>query len=306
MTAIALLLCWLAASRALRPLRTITTVAERLSHDNLDERIAHRGPHDELGILADTFNTMLDRLARAFQAQRLFAANASHELRTPLTIIQAAAEKALSRPDRPEADYRRALATVVSAAHRSERLLASLLTLAQLRQRAGRETVDLAEAAAAAAGALPRPGPRLLAELAPAPLVANPVLVELLLRNLLDNAARYNVDGGTVWLNTRIRQGLAVLTVANTGPELTDGDLARLRQAFQRGTGRTGTDGHGLGLAIVDAVVDAHCGRWNATPRAGGGITVEVRLPAAPAPAVATGLGAPPALTTTAGDANGT
>ncbi|MEV7226214.1 HAMP domain-containing sensor histidine kinase [Polymorphospora sp. NPDC051019] len=281
MTVIALLLCWLVASRALRPLRAITTLAERLSHDTLQERIAHDGPHDELRTLAETFNTMLDRLARTFQAQRLFAANASHELRTPLTIIQTAAEQALSRPNRPEADYRRALNIVVAAAHRSERLLSGLLTLARLRQQPGhQQTVDLAASAAGAAAALPGPGPELRAELAPATLTADPVLIELLLRNLLDNAARYNVDGGSIWLRTEMRGDTAILAVVNTGPVLSDDDVGRMLQAFQRGAGRTGTDGYGLGLAIVDAIVDAHHGHWTAAPRPGGGLSVEICLPA--------------------------
>jgi signal transduction histidine kinase len=279
MAAVALLLSWLVASRALRPLRTITTVAEQLSHDTLQARITYHGPRDELRTLADSFNTMLDRLARAFQAQRLFAANASHELRTPLTVIQTAAEKALSRASRPEAEYRRALGTIVSAAHRSERLLSSLLALAQLRQRSDRDTVDLAVATAEAVGVVPRSGPRIQAELVPATVAGDPVLIELLVRNLLDNAARYNVDSGAIWLRTTTGDDDAVLRVANTGPAMTEADLDRLRQPFHRGSGRTGTDGYGLGLAIVDAIVDAHNGHWTAAPRLGGGLTVEVHLP---------------------------
>jgi signal transduction histidine kinase len=278
LAAVSMLVCWLVASRALRPLRTVTSVAERLSHDTLQERIIHDGPRDELHTLVDAFNTMLDRLGRAFQGQRLFAANASHELRTPLTIIQTAAEKALSRARRTEAEYRRALATVVTAAHRSERLLASLLALAQAPQRTTREPVDLAHAAAVAAGAVPPGGPTVCADLAPAAVDGDPVLLDLLLRNLIDNAVRHNTTDGTVWIRTTERDGTAVLTVENTGPVLDGDDMSRLRRAFQRGTGRTGGDGHGLGLAIVDAVVDAHAGNWTATPRHTGGLHVEVEL----------------------------
>ncbi|GIJ45575.1 two-component sensor histidine kinase [Virgisporangium aliadipatigenens] len=279
LAAVSLVVCWLVASRALRPLRTVTAVAERLSHDTLSERITHDGPADELHTLVEAFNTMLDRLGRAFQAQRLFAANASHELRTPLTIIQTAAEKALSRPHRTEADYRRAFATVITAAHRSERLLASLLALARAGQHTRHETVDLAHAATEAARAAPPAGPTVHTALHPAPVDGDPAQLELLLRNLVDNAVRHNTDGGTVWIRTDARAGTAVLTVENTGPHLDNDDIGRLRRAFQRGGGRTG--GHGLGLAIVDAVVDAHTGTWTATPRPSGGLTVEVRLPAA-------------------------
>jgi len=265
--------CWLVASRALRPLRTITTVAGQLSHETLDSRIPRHRPADELGTLTDTFNTMLDRLARAFQAQRLFAANASHELRTPLTIIQAAAEKALSRPSRAEIEYRTALEVVAAAAHRSERLLGSLLLLA--RQQVRPESIDLAVLAIAAAG----PATELSA--APAPAYADPTLVDLVLRNLLDNAARYNIEGGSVSVRTWADDRSAMLTVSNTGPLVDEADLPGLREAFRRGAGRTGRDGFGLGLAVVDAIVDAHGGTWTAAARPGGGLDVTVNLPRA-------------------------
>jgi signal transduction histidine kinase len=277
---IALVLCWLVAGRALRPLRTITGVAAGLSHDTLDSRITHTGPADELKTLTDTFNTMLDRLARAFQAQYLFAANASHELRTPLTVIQTAAEKALWRPNRPESEYRTALTTVVAAAHRSERLLSSLLMLAQRQQHIRREDINFGAVIQAAVAAWPDTGPKLQARLSPAPLRGDPVLLELLVRNLLDNAVCYNTDSGTVWIHTTSRNDEAILEVENTGPPIAAADLPTLRQPFQRGTRRTGSpDGFGLGLAIVDAIVTAHQGHWEVKPRATGGLSVTVTLP---------------------------
>ncbi|MDP9793530.1 signal transduction histidine kinase [Catenuloplanes nepalensis] len=286
---VALLLCWLVASRALRPLRTITEVADRLSHDTLEERITASGPRDELSTLADTFNTMLDRLGAAFQAQQLFAANASHELRTPLTIIQAAAERALSRPHRAEDEYRAALTTVVAAAHRSERLLSSLLTLARLRQPPAPGRLDLAETAAECVRTIR--SPTIHAELAPAATTADPVLIDLLVRNLVENAVRHNVPGGAVWLCTRTDAGTAVLEVANTGPVVPADTIPTLRQAFQRGGRHTrGAEGSGLGLAIVDAIVTAHDGAWSAIPRDGGGLLVTLRLPAAPPRAVTTAV----------------
>jgi signal transduction histidine kinase len=285
MAALALLLCWLVAGRALRPLRQITQVAGHLSQDTLDSRIALDGPADEIKVLADTFDDMLDRLGRGFATQQLFAANASHELRTPLTIIQTAAETALARPSRPEADYRRALETIAVATRRSEHLLASLLRLAQARQVAW-ERLDLAEAAAEALDGWPVAGPRLITRLEPAAVAADPVLVNLLLGNLLHNAARYNIDGGSVWVRTEQLRSGARLRVENTGPVLTIDEVSALRRPFQRGAARTGAgvgaaagEGFGLGLAIVDAIVAAHGGRWTAQPRTGGGLDVTVDLP---------------------------
>ncbi|MEV4517489.1 ATP-binding protein [Dactylosporangium sp. NPDC049525] len=285
---VSLVLCWLVAGRALRPLRQITSTAAALSHDAMDARIGLHGPRDELRTLAVTFDAMLDRLALAFQGQRLFVANASHELRTPLTIIRTAAEMALSRPVRTEEQYRQALQTVATAAARSDAMLTSLLQLAQTQRGAVRQPVDLATVAAGAVAAWPPDAPRLHHRLAPARCTGDPVQLELVLRNLLDNAARYNVAGGEVWLTTGHDAGhdtghdggTAWLRVDNTGPVVESAELPALRQAFQRGEGRrTGASGAGLGLAIVEAVVAAHDATWTLVPRDGGGLSVTVAVP---------------------------
>ncbi len=93
------LLGWLMAGHALRPLRTITATARRISEDNLHERLAFSGPDDELKRLADTIDDLLERLESAFAAQRRFVANASHELRTPLATMRASLDVAMAKPD---------------------------------------------------------------------------------------------------------------------------------------------------------------------------------------------------------------
>ncbi|GAA3194896.1 ATP-binding protein [Dactylosporangium siamense] len=301
LAAVSLVLCWLVAGRALRPLRQITSTAAALSHDTMDARIGLHGPPDELRTLAVAFDAMLDRLAHAFQGQRLFVANASHELRTPLTIIRTAAEMALSRPVRTEEQYRQALQTVVTAAARSDAMLTSLLQLAQTQRGAVRRPVDLATAAAAAIATWPPDGPLLHHRLAPARCTGDPVQLELVLRNLLENAARYNIAGGEVWLTTGTGHdmgtdngpgtghdmgtdngpGTAWLRVDNTGPVVAPAELPALRQAFQRGEGRrAGASGAGLGLAIVEAVAAAHDATVTVVPRDGGGLSVTVAVPA--------------------------
>jgi signal transduction histidine kinase len=282
LAAVSLALCWLVAGRALRPVRRITDAAAALSQDTLlDARIGLRGPRDEVRTLADTFDAMLDRLARAFEGQRAFVANASHELRTPLTVIRTAAEMTLSRPSRSEEEYRQALQTVVTAAARSDALLTSLLRLAQTQRHAAPEPVDLAALSASTVAAWPADAPPVRERLAPAPCDGDPVQLELLLRNLLENAARYNVDGGTVWLSTGRSTDGSWLRVENTGPVVDPADVPALRRAFQRGEGRSaGSPGAGLGLAIVDSIVAAHGATWSVTPRDGGGLSVTVTFPA--------------------------
>jgi signal transduction histidine kinase len=285
--AVSAVVCWFVAGRALRPLRGMTAVASRLSQDTLGERIAFRGPRDEVRLLADSFDAMLARLERAFDAQRLFVANASHELRGPLTVIRTAADLALSRPERPEQDYRRALDAVLTAAQRSQRLLDSLLRLARTQNRAGAvECVDLADTVHAALGDRPLREPNLQTDLGPATTVGDPVLVERLVRNLLDNALRYTPPDGWIRVHTGSADdegGTAEFEVENTGQVITPDQARQLLQPFHRGE-RTHTadgEGFGLGLAIAEAIVHAHAGHLAITPRPTGGLHVIVALPAA-------------------------
>ena len=130
-TALAAAVGWFASARALRPLRSVTATAHRLSQRNLDERIALRGPRDEIKELADTFDEMLGRLGAAFDAQRRFVANASHELRTPLTRLRALIDVSLADPHADAAALRAMAERVQAAAEDQERLIDGLLTLAQ-------------------------------------------------------------------------------------------------------------------------------------------------------------------------------
>ena len=102
---------WIVAGRILRPVHRITAAARAACEQNLSQRIALRGPRDELRELADTFDAMLDRLDRAFTGQRQFIANASHELRTPLTVMRTTIDVVLAKPDptprRADVDGRR-------------------------------------------------------------------------------------------------------------------------------------------------------------------------------------------------------
>ncbi|MFO7250852.1 MAG: HAMP domain-containing protein, partial [Actinomycetes bacterium] len=123
----------LVADRALRPLNRVTEAAERLSESTLHERIALRGPNDEVKRLADTFDAMLDRLHRVFEAQRRFIANASHELRTPLAINRTVLEVSLEEPE-ASPDLKAMARALLATNARYERLIEGLLLLAQSEQ----------------------------------------------------------------------------------------------------------------------------------------------------------------------------
>ncbi|MGI5202038.1 sensor histidine kinase [Spirillospora sp. CA-108201] len=294
---------WLLADRALRPVHAITETARRVarSHD-LTERIAYEGPRDDVKELADTFDTMLGRLARAFDGQRRFVANASHELRTPLAINRTLVDVAVRRPDATD-DVKRLGESLLVVNGRHERLIDGLLTLA------GTENVavdagplDLADVAGhVLRQAAPEARTRGLTadrRLGPAPTSGDPVLVERLVQNLVENAIRHNRDGGEVHVATRDRDGWAELTVANTGPVVPAYEVETIFEPFRRlGNDRVRSDrGSGLGLSIVRATATAHDGTVTAVPRPEGGLLVTVRLPGRD--------GGPPRAATAAGTAS--
>ncbi len=279
MGAASLVLGWLVAGRVLRPLATMTATVRQISADDLHRRLAPTGPDDELTELAGTFDDLLDRLERAFAAQRRFVANASHELRTPLTLQRATVEVALADPDAGAGSLRGTLERVLAAGERQEQIIEALLVLARSQQGlTHREEVDLAALARAAAE--DASDDRIAAQLAPAHVVGNRELLERLVTNLLTNAVLHNVPGGWVRLSTSSAAGRVELAVANSGPVVRPDQVSDLLEPFRRlGPARTADRGVGLGLSIVAAITDAHNGSLVLYPHPDGGLEVRVTLP---------------------------
>ncbi len=283
---LALALGWLIAGRVLRPLRTITATARDISAGNLHQRLAVAGPDDEFRQLGETLDGLFGRLEGSFQAQRHFVANASHEMRTPVAAEKTVLQVALADPDATIAMLRSACEKALQWNGQQERLIDSLLTLASSEREIERwEPFDLAGIAAKAvldrhqdAGSR---GIRLSTDLSAAPATGDPALAECLIANLVSNAVRHNVDGGRAEISTTITDGRAVVTVSNTGPLVPPDEIDRLFQPFQRlGTQRLHqAGGHGLGLAIVRAIVCVHGAELSARARAEGGLDISVSFP---------------------------
>jgi signal transduction histidine kinase len=281
---------WLLAGRVLRPLSTITAAARRISASSLHERLALTGPDDELKELGDTLDGLFTRLEASFDAQRRFAANASHELRTPLTRERALIEVTRADPASTTATWQDVSRDLLAFNAETERLVEALLTLAS--SEAGlsqHEPLDLA-AITSAALAVPRPGISSLGldvrtTIQPAILDGDPLLVQQLVTNLIDNAVRHNIPGGDVQVTTGTSGGRAVLSVTNSGQAIPPAEVDRLLQPFQRlGPRRARRDGgHGLGLSIVRAIAAAHGAGITLQPRSGGGLAVDVTFPSPPA-----------------------
>ncbi|WP_326603897.1 sensor histidine kinase [Streptomyces sp. NBC_01800] len=281
---------WFIAGRVLRPLQDITRAAKRAADGSLDHRIGLIGPRDEFTDLSDTFDTMLARLQRSFDAQQRFAANASHELRTPLAINRTMLDVATADPDGQ--DYPRLVARLRETNQRGIEVTDALLQLSALDHTLPTtQPLDLADAAEEALDLVREEartrGITLSTDIHPAPATGDGVLLRQLTLNLLHNALRHNLPtGGSLTLTTDpdpAHPDRAVLTVTNTGPLLPD-TVGHLTEPFLRGSGRLAEKdptrrGHGLGLAIVAGIVRAHHGDLSLTPNPGGGLTARVSLP---------------------------
>jgi signal transduction histidine kinase len=271
---------WIVAGRILRPVHRLTAAARGASEHNLSQRIALQGPRDELRELADTFDTMLERLDRAFTGQRQFIANASHELRTPLTVMRTAMDVVLAKPEPTRGELVSMAAEVRQAVDHSERLIEVLLVLARNDQaRALTDPLDLATIAEDALEGRTVNGVTTTTSLDEAPVTGDGVLLERLVANLLDNAERYNIAGGTVAVSTTAHDATSVLRVVNTGAVVPADMVDRLFLPFTRLDDRTRHDGFGLGLALVSSIATVHNGTVHATAVPTGGLDITVRLP---------------------------
>ena len=289
MTIVSAALGWLLAGRALRPVSQMTAAAQRISEDNLHERLAVTGPRDELKELGDTIDGLLARLEGAFNAQRRFVANASHELRTPLTTMRAALDVAMAKPE-PAPPPTVALAGRLRAElDKIDALLEAFLVLARAQHRQlpayTALPLDYVVEAALADQAAAIGARNLTVQDTSGPggawVNGSEALLSRLVENVIGNAVGHNADGGWIRVTTQTDGSLVSLVVENGGEVLEQWQVDELAQPFRRlGADRTGSDkGSGLGLSIVAAITEAHGGTLDLRARDGGGLRVRVELP---------------------------
>lgn len=277
---------WILAGRVLAPLTRITDATRTATNGSLSHRIRLPGRKDEFRELADAFDTMLTRLEAHVAEQRRFAANASHELRTPLAISKTLID--LARAD-PHHDTGELLDRLHAVNTRAIDLTEALLLLSRADQRSfTRQPVDLSLLAEEATETLlplaEKHGVTIETSGDITPTSGSQALLLQLTTNLVHNAIVHNLpEQGSVWVHTGVRPKTVVLTVENTGEQVTPERASTLTEPFQRGTERLHTDhaGVGLGLAIVTTITRAHDGTLTLTPRPAGGIRITVELPAA-------------------------
>jgi heavy metal sensor kinase len=264
---------YLLARSALAPVVTMSHQASRIDAKQMSDRLAVENPQDELGVLALSFNGLLDRLAGSMEQQRRFMADASHELRTPVAILRGEADVALSKEDRPGAEYRESLGVLRDAARGLGQIVEDLFTLA--RADAGtypivksRFYLDelLAECIRSTRSLAGAKNIRMDLESEPDLLIeADEGLIRRLFLNLIDNAIKFTPEGGRVSLKARKDASTYVVSVADSGVGIPEALQARVFERFFRADqSRTHRDdavaGAGLGLAISRWVADVHGG----------------------------------------------
>jgi signal transduction histidine kinase len=275
---------WMLARWVLRPITAMAETVAQLGPTSLGLRMPTGGPRDETLLLAESVNAMLDRVAEGYEAQRRFAANASHELRTPLATQRALIEVSLVdalTPEQLELLSRQLLATNA----RNEALIEGLLVLAETERGLMSTSPQRLDLITAAIVETLRPGAKergveIDAQLDPVEIAGEAPLLERLVTNLVQNAVKYNLDGG--WVRVEVRSS-GSLTVSNSGPRVAREQVAGLFEPFRRGSGDRLDHGGGvgLGLTIARSIVAAHHGSIDAVPEPGGGLRITVGLPVA-------------------------
>ncbi|MBI2933708.1 MAG: heavy metal sensor histidine kinase [Planctomycetes bacterium] len=287
-----LLLSWIVGylfvGRALAPVEQMRLQAERISRENLSERVPEPRATGEFQKLARTFNEMLDRLDRAFQDLQQFAADAAHELRTPLANLRAQIETVIQEQRAPE-EYERMLESVAEDVARMTRIVTDLFTLARLDMRQyalQKERVELspllAEARDTWQSSAQQRGIRVTLTGGDAVVAGDPVALRRVFMNLVENAVKYNRDGGSIDLSVERADGKVRVRVRDSGIGIPAEHVPQLFRRFYRidKARSRETGGAGLGLAICRSFVEAHEGKIFVSSIPGEGTTFTVELPA--------------------------
>jgi heavy metal sensor kinase len=273
-------------SRAIRPIEQISAAAVKISAGDLSQRINAAETESELGKLASVLNSTFARLDAAFAQQKQFASDAAHELRTPVSVILTQTQTALNR-ERTASEYRETVEACQRAAQRMRKLIGALLELARLdagQEQMKRLKFDLSQTARGCVELIQpiadEHGIKIHSELSPLECVGDSERIAQVITNLLTNAIQYNKPGGEIRVAAQSRDGMAVLTVSDTGAGIPRADLPHIFKRFYRGDkSRTGSGNTGLGLAIAKAIVEAHCGVIEISSKEELRTTVTVRLP---------------------------
>ncbi|HRL75276.1 MAG TPA: sensor histidine kinase N-terminal domain-containing protein [Candidatus Accumulibacter phosphatis] len=282
MSPLLLLLLYYSVRRGLKPLDDLASDVAARSPENLMP-LASRSAPSEVQPLVAALNRLLFRLRDTLDNERRFTADAAHELRTPLAVVRIQAQVAQLTAD--DDDRRHALDQILAGTDRATRVVEQLLRLARLDPLAQLPTpsgIDLAVLARRVLDAtqIPGDGRSISLQTRGTPLVVSgdAELLEIVLRNLLDNALRYTPGKTQITVFARRENGDLSLGVADDGPGVAAEELPRLAERFYRGS-EASSDGSGLGLAIAQRIAELHGALFEVANLDGGGFEARLRWP---------------------------
>jgi signal transduction histidine kinase len=283
---LSLVLAWFASGQVLAPLRSLITTAKSVSESDLSQRLPVRG-QGEMAELAATFNDMMDRLQSAFESQRNFINDAGHELRTPVTIIRGHLELMDDDPQERE----ETVALVLDELDRMARMVDDLVVLAKSErpdflQYEGVDVQNFTEELFAKVRGLADRN-WVLAEIAQGQAQIDRYRITQTVVNLAHNAVQHTQIGDKVSIGSSLQSDKLHLWVQDTGEGIALTDQVQIFERFARAAkSRRRSEGSGLGLSIVKAIIEAHGGQitLNSQPRFGS--TFTLILPLHPAPTV--------------------
>ncbi len=276
------------AYKAISPVDHLRKMTDEITAERLDRRLPVKNPSDELGLLAQTINSMIARLEQSFGEIRRFTADASHELRTPVSIIRSEAELGLAAGDCPDA-VRKRLESIVEECSRLADLTTQLLALC--REEAGLTQMTHVPVQLGLLVSESTESIRPLAESKQLQLTLegdgdHPVVIgdadrlHRVIYNLLDNAIRHTPTGGHITVSLGAHNGNVQIEVRDSGVGIAPEHLPHLFERFyQIESSRShGSGGAGLGLSIVKSIVEAHDGRVEVTSEPGKGSVFRIQL----------------------------
>ncbi|MGK0188893.1 MAG: two-component system heavy metal sensor histidine kinase CusS [Verrucomicrobiales bacterium] len=258
---------WWIAGRAVKPVRNITTAAEKVTAGDLTERINERAGGDEIARLTRVFNRMMDKLERSFQQTSRFSADASHELRTPLAVLQGKIEEGLQRPD-ATSDQQELLADLLEQTQRLKSIIQGLLLFSRSdagRLSVERERIDLGEFITTMEEdvefLLEESSIKYSSETPPGIICSgDDKLLRLAVFNLIQNASHYGASDGLISCNLHAEDGIAAIDVANTGAAIPEVERDQIFERFYRSPQFRAIRGQGLGLSLSRVIAEAHGG----------------------------------------------
>lgn len=283
--ALALVGTYWAAGRVLRPLKKLTQSVRAVDDRHLDQRVAIEQARGEVLALTESFNHMLDRLEDAFLIQKSFASNAAHELKTPLAVMKSSLQVLEMDPHPETADYREFMQDTAQSLERIIKTVDGLLALANISAVPAEETVALRplleQALRELAARAGEHGVRLSLETEEqAAVTGNANLLYRAFFNLIENAIKYNRPGGSVTLALDSAGDTVRVRVADTGIGMKPEELRHIFEPFYRADQSRSQriPGSGLGLSVVQMILQRHGGGITATSEPGSGSAFVVTL----------------------------